>query len=242
MKKIVPILLLLISFSVYLGAQNFQIFNLEGNDISNTTIDIFGSTADLELLEEMRVQNMSAANHQVIFKKNHVSIVENTENFICVGASCYPNSIMASSPFIVFAGMPQTDIASCHYRPNGEAGSSTILYTFMNADQTGYPGDSVTITVNYTITTNIDEPDATSLRVYPNPATNLLKLNYQVSSVKDSWFTIYNLLGNAVKTIRLEKTSASLNIPVSELEAGIYFYSVSVNGKAIETSKLIINK
>jgi hypothetical protein len=240
MKKLLPILLLLTSFSLFVGAQNFQIYNLAGEDISNMTIDLYGSVDDQELLEEMKVQNISAVNHQVKFKKNHISLVPNTENFICVGQSCYPNSIMVSTPFIVFAGMLQTDIASCHYRPNGNVGSSTIMYTFMNDDQVSYPGDSVSITVNYTITSSIDEADATSFLVYPNPATNLVKFSYQVNTTKDSWFTIYNLLGNVVKTVRLEKTSGSLDIPVSDLEAGIYFYTVSVNGKSIETSKLVI--
>ncbi len=242
MKKLLPAFMLLLSLSIIATAQNLTIEDVSGNDISNLTIDITGSVDDQELVEEMRVRNNSGNNIDVIFKKSIISLVENTENFICVGISCYPNSIMASSPFIVFAGVLQTDTASCHYRPNGHAGSSTIMYTFYNEDVVNFPDDSISVTVNYIVTSGVNEANSTKLELYPNPTSEFINFDYQISSINNSRFSIYNMLGKKVKSVELVDLQAKLTIPVDELESGIYFYSVTVNNEVIQTNRLIINR
>lgn len=239
MKKILLVLVILINLGLVLQAQNLTIEDLNGNNIANTTVVAAGGVADAEIVEYMKVRNTSSANLSVVFKKNNISIVDGATSDFCVGAACYPPNSLLSNSFVVTGGMLQTDETSCHYRPHGYVGSSTILYTFYNSEN---QNDSVSVTIEFVVTTQIQEAAISAIKVFPNPATNLLKFDYQINNAKDSWFTIYNLLGNAVKSVRLEKTSASLDVYVGDLHGGIYFYTVSVDGKAVETSKLVINR
>jgi hypothetical protein len=225
-----------------LTAQNLSIENLSGNDVTNTTIVAAGAVSDAEIVEYFKVRNSSGASINVIFKKKNISIVPGSTNDFCVGFSCYPATSMFSNAFPVAGGSLQSDETSCHYRPHGFAGSSTIMYTFYNTNTAEYPGDSASVTINFVVTSKINEANVSAISVYPNPAVNVVNFDYRISSTSNSWFRIYNMLGNVVKSVRLEKSSASISIPVDDLDSGIYIYSVSVNGEAIKTSRLIINR
>ncbi|MCF8373385.1 MAG: T9SS type A sorting domain-containing protein [Bacteroidales bacterium] len=187
----------------------------------------------------MKVRNSGSSNLSVVFKKKNLTSVACATNDFCVGFNCYPATSMFSNPFVVMAGMLQTEETSCHYRPHGYAGSSTIRYTFYDQNN---PNDSASVIVEFVVTSQINEANVSALEVYPNPAVNMVNFDYRINSTNDSWFTLYNMLGNAVKSVCLEESSATISVPVDDLEAGIYFYSVSVNGKAIKTSRLIINR
>ncbi|MEA3443637.1 MAG: T9SS type A sorting domain-containing protein [Bacteroidota bacterium] len=239
MKKLLPAVLIMFSISFMLTAQNFTIEDHNGVDVSNTTIDINGSVSDNELAVDMKVVNNGAADYDVILKKSYISIVANTSNHFCTSV-CFPSGTMESGPYLVNAG--QSNDISFHYFPSGNAGSSTIMYTIYNADVANHPGDSVSVTVNYIVTNNVDEAFSTRIEIYPNPATDIVKFDYQINSANNSWFTFYNMLGNKVKSINLDKSFGNLIIPVDDLEAGIYFYSVIVNGDAIKTNRLVINR
>ena len=51
---------------------------------------------------------------------------------------------------------------------------------------------------------------------------------------------ITSLVGNRVYTQPINNASGKTNIDLSNLVAGIYFYSIEVNGQAISTKKLIV--
>jgi len=69
------------------------------------------------------------------------------------------------------------------------------------------------------------------LNCYPNPAKNNIQIDYAIkgrptsSSVK---VTVYNILGNVVKT--KEINSSQNNLDISELNSGVYFYQVKEAG------------
>ncbi|MCF8318505.1 MAG: T9SS type A sorting domain-containing protein [Haliscomenobacter sp.] len=239
MKKLIPVLVILLNLGLVLTAQNLTIENLSGVDITNTTVIATGGVADAEIVEYMKVKNLSGNNIEVIFKKKNITGVAGTTNDFCVGFSCYPATSMFSNPFVVMAGMLQTEETSCHYRPHGFAGSSTIRYTFYDQNN---PNDSASAIVEFVVTSVINEANVSALEVYPNPAVNTVNFDYHINNTNNSWFTVYNMLGNVVKSVRLEKSSANISVPVDDLESGIYFYSVMVNEEAIKTSRLIINR
>jgi len=75
----------------------------------------------------------------------------------------------------------------------------------------------------------------------PNPANNRTSIHYTIpeSSSKAS-LNITDNKGNPVKQIQLNKSNGVVNIETSALSAGTYSYSLIVDGKQIETKKMVI--
>jgi endoglucanase len=75
--------------------------------------------------------------------------------------------------------------------------------------------------------------DAVNVRMYPNPANNVL--NFDAKSNIEN-VSIYNLLGQEVIFETINKQSTSVNI--SNLQSGVYVVKTSIDGK-IASSRLI---
>jgi len=75
------------------------------------------------------------------------------------------------------------------------------------------------------------------LRVFPNPAKELLHVEFLIQNEKEVTIIIENILGQIVYTMQTNKPINSIN--TSNLLAGVYFVKVnSITGSAIE--KLLI--
>ncbi|MFB9864514.1 T9SS C-terminal target domain-containing protein [Rufibacter immobilis] len=81
-----------------------------------------------------------------------------------------------------------------------------------------------------------------SLNAYPNPSRGVTKIS--LSSLGDDHYKIRisNAIGKVYKEIPVMQPSATETIVVdlSPLPAGIYFYSLLVNEKMVETKRLIL--
>lgn len=80
---------------------------------------------------------------------------------------------------------------------------------------------------------------------YPNPYNSHTTIEYQISRPSTVKLTVYDLLSKEIKTIKREHHHSgkySIDIQTLENAAGIYFYNMSVNGKLIDTKKMILYK
>jgi hypothetical protein len=79
--------------------------------------------------------------------------------------------------------------------------------------------------------------------VYPNPALDFVDIDFQIaSSVREVRLTFYNVLGQEVKEVVLEKDQKSMYISLRELNSGMYMYQLSIDGRSVATKKLIVRK
>ena len=131
------------------------------------------------------------------------------------------------------------------YVPNGTVGLATYRYTFY--DQSN-PSDETSIDITFdTQNVGIEDVLASSnsgiSESYPNPANSNVKMNY---SLEPGWnnanLTIYSMLGSQVENVNLNENQGTLNVDVSSLPAGLYFYTLMVDGNAINTKKMLITK
>jgi hypothetical protein len=77
--------------------------------------------------------------------------------------------------------------------------------------------------------------------VYPNPASAYASIDYQLFKDTDNAKIILcNVLGNVVGEYSLIRDAKRLHISTLELNSGVYFYTLSVDGKSLITRKLII--
>jgi hypothetical protein len=90
-------------------------------------------------------------------------------------------------------------------------------------------------------TTKINIYELQSLKLYPNPANDFLLIDYDVVFLKEAKVKIYNSIGTVVYSKNLEEKKDKIKVSVSELDNGLYFCSLQIDGKSLNTKKILIN-
>jgi len=94
---------------------------------------------------------------------------------------------------------------------------------------------------------NQTQPDSTNiyeiqkLKLYPNPVSDRLFIEYDVIFVKEAKLQIYNSIGAVVYTKTLEEKTDNVEVNVSDYKNGLYFCSLQIDGKLLNTKKILIN-
>jgi hypothetical protein len=190
------------------------------------------------VLDAIDVKNITSSSKAVKCAREDITIIPGTSNSFCWGL-CYPPTTDTSAVSVdIDAGGMYTEFSGDYY-PDGNEGASTIKYTYFDELN---PSDKISVLVVYSTLVGIDDPvDYKLSAAYPNPANNFVKFDYDISEISDnSKVVIYNLLGSAVKEVRIDNSFGSLKINTSDFNEGIYFYSLVVNNEPTKTQKLII--
>jgi hypothetical protein len=120
----------------------------------------------------------------------------------------------------------------------------TLRFRFYSDDYVkgdGFYFDDLSVSVISTIT-NINTNQASELFVseaYPNPTFDGFKIQYNLNNAGQAIFELFNLSGNRIKSIDINNKMGILNIDISNLPDGIYYYRLTNGNKVSETSKLI---
>ena len=178
------------------------------------------------------VTNTTDAEISVIVTRSFDSSYDIMSTF-CWGITCYPPTVDVSSQSIVIPAGESFDGFSGYINDMPEDKTFIINYCFSVVDN---PSDKVCADVEFTSisTVGVEETNI-SFGVYPNPANDVLHLEYTAQQAAD--FVLYDMLGNKIYS---DVVLNSKSIQLNDFEAGIYFYTFSVNGKNQEVQKLII--
>lgn len=131
----------------------------------------------------------------------------------------------------------------------GAQANAPATWTQITKDLSAYDGQNVYLAVNYvgtdnfafmidnlvltTTITGVNEEVAHNVTVFPNPATEVLNVNY----AEGAEISVLNILGEVV--ININNASEYNALDVSSLEAGTYFVRV-VKGSQITNEKVLI--
>lgn len=89
-------------------------------------------------------------------------------------------------------------------------------------------------------------PATKECRLYqntPNPFNTNTMIKYSIpSDVADAWIYIFDMQGKMLRQTRLDKSSDRVVINGGELQPGMYFYSLIVNGSEVDTKRMILSK
>lgn len=89
--------------------------------------------------------------------------------------------------------------------------------------------DSIVTSVKTTGISNITQQQKTTIMLYPNPATEFIKLILPDQDAKQKYnLTIHNSAGQLLRDIDVNTESQSIN--VKDLNAGVYIVTVAING------------
>jgi len=125
--------------------------------------------------------------------------------------------------------------------PIAEGISEIIIYA--SDEQSGIAYTTFNVEVG-NVPTHLDEVNSGArLRNYPNPVVESTTIAYSLNVSGDVRIDIVDLKGNTVDVL-VEKQRSSGDHQVTylanKLASGIYFYRLIVNGKAIETNRMVV--
>jgi len=242
MKKI-----LLFSFIIYfsalgLFAQSLELSNAYGKLNNGDTIVLFSTNAAATFVVAVDVKNTGSSSMEVRVKKTELNVVPGSENYFC-WAQCYlPGTYVSPDGIVIPSGHTESAFTG-DYDSKGNAGATYIRYTFFDFNNTS---DTVCFVAKFVAGSGVGIENViakpTFSNIYPNPAKNTISLNYNLNGAQKAVLEIHNILGSLVKTIDINGNSGQLNVDVSDLNNGVYFYSFIVDEKVITSKKLVIQR
>lgn len=243
MKKIILSLAVILFAAFYVNAQSYTL-SWDDETLGDTVI--LEGTPNAEIVFHAVLTNNSVDKDTIKIQRRLVELLPNVSHYFCWGA-CYqpnPDSIFTPNGYIDLEPgetSGESDFAA-HYSPNGVIGTSIVEYTFFNKND---KNEKLIVVAKYvTSTDGIDEAILNKISIsdiYPNPATNFVNIDYDMpSEVDEASVKIVNLLGSVVKEQQINTGYNKTRMNVSELNGGIYFYSLTINGEIYSTKKLII--
>ena len=241
MKKTIFTLMLLAVMG-WVSAQSLQ-FEWGGHTYSEgetveCTNDEYGYG---EYIQHMQLRNLTTGDLNVIVEKEVLEDLEGTTNFFCWG-QCFLYTVFVSAPVTVAANSLNTDDLSFHTLFE-ETVFGKVLVKYSAYDER-HPDERVTINVVFNKSgVGVHEAVAVHFgQAYPNPASSVVNFDYTVNASDKASVSVYNLLGQEVRNQQVNSLQGRLSVSVADLNEGIYFCKLFVNGCAVKTEKFVVKK
>lgn len=229
------------------SAQNITVTEKEtGNVVENgATYFVFGDGSELwgEIGGEMQIEFDVTANEnmRVVAKKTpNDPIVEGTSTWLCFGQCLAPSTgVQETNPEEMTAGNPM--LFSGHYMADNYttvlSQEQSVTFELWNAAN---PDEKFVINVifKYSLDDVAEVSAQNVISAYPTPATSVINFDYNVNG--NAMVVIYNMMGQEVMRSDLNGMSGKLSMNVSDLNSGVYFYSLVINGKTEKSNKIVI--
>lgn len=230
MKKI--LLGIFIGFSAMAVAQNVSI------DKSGE-VTIYGLPSDATIDSKVKVTNNSGSEMNVHVKREIIENTFGTDELFCWGVNCYPPSTAQSpNPEPIAAGGTNESFKGQLY-PNGKEAIVKIKYCFFNADN---PSEESCFTTVYDSQTKVgvgeNNFENTLKLAGANPAKDLAIFNHTLN--KNAELRIMSLAGSVAKQVLLDRDVNTTVIDISDLQSGLYIYSLIIDNKAVSNDKFMV--
>lgn len=228
------------------GVVSAQSLQLEWNGTVYNNGDAVECTNDEygvgEYIQHMQIRNLTSADLDVIVEKEVLEDLEGTMNFFCWGL-CFDTAVYVSPrPVVVEANSVSGEAAlSFHVMyDEGVFGKVRMRYYVYAVDQ---PDDRIYIDVVFNKSgegVGENTRPMTMSKAYPNPASSLVHFDYSFDGNLSA--VVYNLLGQEVLRQDLNANNGQMSLSVADLQEGIYFCTMMVNGRACATEKFVVKK
>ncbi len=243
MKKLL-LSLVLMAFAGYMSAQSLT-FKYEGETVQpGTTIDLVSDINDaMEIQFDLHVINTTGAD-MVIVCEMESDPSNPTQDYLCWG-SCFMPGVLTATHTVaaggegIFNGHCQFVDANWNTLPVGSVAKMTYtFYEERNADV------KYTFYVNFTYNPEqaVEEINTIFSNAYPNPANNTVSFDYDMQNANSAAVAIYNMMGQEVVRQDLNLGNSRVDINVSDLNEGVYFYSLIVNNQTVKTNKFVVSR
>lgn len=203
------------------------------------------------------VQNTGPSSIAVFCERFEESLAPSSVNYFCWDA-CYAPPVSLSIGTLPINPGDTNKFFYADYDPGTGTGNSVLTYCFyvdgIPADSACFsltysensPADSVYGTIAINSFVGIEFIKATNrneiLDIHPNPAKELVALNYSLASGSEvGVLLVRNVLGSEVYKAELVGAAGQVIIPVEKFNNGMYFCTMVVDNKVYETKRLVVN-
>jgi len=244
MKRSIPFLLAFLFLLPGVFSQSLTLSDANGPIADGSIVTITGDT-NVTIEAHIYVSNFTSAAIDVKVRMIEVSIIPGSVHYFCWG-SCYnpplPSGFVSPSAITINPSTTNMNDFIGDYQPKGNIGTTQIRYEFFNVNDTA---DKVSVIIHYYGgPVSIDEFNPENIKIsdaFPNPATTETKITYELpKEIISARVIVRDLLGNTVKEMLLPDLTGEIVLNTSDLNGGIYFYSLLLNDQVYSTKKLII--
>lgn len=149
-----------------------------------------------------------------------------------------------SDPYTIYDSTEIAELTGVAYQNPASGGMSVymargMLNIALNDDELE-EGESKSLDFPLVLPPSVLELKENSL--YPNPNNGKMYLNYTLADSQTGYLKLFNQAGALIREYPLDKSKKQLLINESNLETGVYTYSIYMNETLVKTDKLIINK
>ncbi len=248
MKKVFFLFFCTLFLASFAQAQGLQIINpADGAILNGSFTTVSGNPASADISKSLWVKNLSGSTLAIKVTRIELAIVSGTDNATCWDF-CPPQIAAGSQPVQVSVTVSLADSAqensfAGHLYPNNNSGCSHYRYIF--SDSTAGVIDSVDIYFSHgaVCVTSVEElaEIGQSLQLFPNPAQEQLNIDLGQSIEKGELF-ISNSLGQIVYRQNLQGTANVLQVPLKDLDNGIYSITIIADKKRLATQRFQVLK
>ena len=218
----------------------------QGETVVCTHVESWG-----EIIQEMQIRNLSDVALDVMIMREIVQIVDGTENSFCWGSCFAPSVDVSPRPQVLEAGTVSDEgLLSFHQviDPTYSGDPSNFITGTSIVKYYAYPAsdedDKVCIEVHFVYDPEgaAEHPIANFGKAYPNPASSTVCFDYNLSKAANASVVVYNLLGQEVMSQQLNGLQGTASLSVADLNDGIYFCILKVDGSTVNTEKFVVKK
>ena len=235
--------LLFLAVMGWVSAQSLR-FELDGHVYEEgETIICNAPTEWGEYLQDMQMRNLTDQDLNVLVKKEVIEDLEGVSNYFCWGLCFGPDTYVSPNPVAVPANSVTSIGALSFHAMFDEDVFGKVQVRFSAYDER-HPEDAVTINVIFHKSgEGVHEVCAVRFgQAYPNPASSVVNFDYNINASDRASVSVYNLLGQEVKSQQVNGVQGHLSVSVADLNEGIYFCKLFVNGCAVSTEKFVVKK
>ena len=235
--------LLFIAAIGYVSAQSIQ-FELNGTAFNDGEAiecnnDEFGYG---EYIQHMQIRNLTSNDLNIIVEKEEDETLEGTSNFFCWG-SCFGPDVMVSPNPVTLAGNSVTGDQDLSFHVMYDEDVYGYVVVRYYAYDERHPDERISIVVKFHksgVGVNENSRPMTMSQAYPNPASSMVNFDYSFDGNLTA--VVYNIMGQEVLRQDLNANDGQMSLSVADLQDGLYFCAMMVNGRTWTTEKFIVKK
>lgn len=210
-------------------------------ELSETEIYSQGMVGDrIEIPVE--IINLTNKDISVAIERAENNISNDQSSSVCWGKECAENTSLQKK---IKPASSANDVRVI-FDAGLSGGNSSVRYAVYDKNN---PQDVIDLVIHYTIdepviNTSIYNSDRIEIKeVYPNPVSDYLYINYYFKDDHSkAQIGIHNVLGGIIHEYTLEPLEYKAKVNTTELNPGVYFYSLSVNNETVLIKKFVVRK
>lgn len=129
-----------------------------------------------------------------------------------------------------------TDYESGNSVSNPRQNISMVSGAPINGNKMG----TITFTYNSSTLSNTDNNAISAIRVFPNPVKDNITIS-NLGNIELKNIEIYNVVGNLIKDSQVKQQLSSVDLNVSYLNSGVYFFKFNAISGSSKIKKIVIN-